>query len=153
MSPTALVQREPQDAFAPSDPFLGEEMRGWPDVRIEQVTVEPVLADRPDGPRRVAAVVRLGVLTPADVVVSLMPVSRDPEAAVRTREAVRLWSVLPYHNGAYRFETEVEEARLRGPERLKLHVGPPLDQLTTYTRGTPSGCWHLLPPESADPDA
>jgi hypothetical protein len=118
---------------------------GWPEVRISAVEVAPILTGHRAGWSRVAAVVELGDLAPADVVVTLVPVSLDPERAARAVEADRLWSVTSYHNGAYRFETDVPLQRLRGPERLKVHVGPAAHVLTAFTRGTPSGCWHLVP--------
>lgn len=69
----------------------------WPGVYVDVVEVEPCANGR-----RVRAVVHLGGLTPADVLVSLTPA--DTSEAARCATDQRLWSSESFDNGRFLFE-------------------------------------------------
>ena len=66
------------------------------------------------------AVVQLGELTPADVVVTVRPADREREAP----EATRLWSVQSHHNGAFVFEAAANARAIDEAADLVVTVEP-----------------------------
>ena len=88
-----------------SEPARRERYRRWIAGQWSGVHVRGAeMVERPHrgtGERaKVRAVVQLGGLTPADVVVT----ARSADLERETAEVVRLWSVQSHHNGAFVFE-------------------------------------------------
>ena len=145
MSPTP----RPSHAHAPfTSPRLagtgaGSALPGS-EISIEQVEARRLGLPAETGTCRVAAVVRLGRLTPADVRVCLMPVTAGLDDDSTMADADRLWSTACYDTGVYRFEADVPIARLQRAERMKVHVA--LSERPDATVRMPTrGCWHLVP--------
>lgn len=95
----------------------------WQAVRIARLEVEPDRRGAAPGYCCVRTVVCLGALTPADVLVQLLPA--DALAADGAMTPIeRLWSVRSLSNDAYVFEARVPTTLLAGPRRLQVHVSP-----------------------------
>lgn len=76
-----------------------EATRPTPIVDVDDVEVLPAGTTGPLDRCRISAVVRLGDLTPADVLVRLMPLA-DSERQASSDAHDRLWSVARYDHGA-----------------------------------------------------
>jgi hypothetical protein len=92
----------------------------WPGVRVRGAEV----VERPrrgTGRRaKLRAVVQLGGLTPADVVVT----ARSADLERETAEVVRLWSVQSHHNGAFVFEAAANARTIDEQADLLVTVEP-----------------------------
>ena len=129
-SPSVPRLRPPRDA-------------DWQAVRIARLEVEPDRRATAPGYYHVRTVICLGALTPADVLVQLLPADALM-ADGATAPIERLWSVRSLSNGAYVFEARVPTALLTGPRRLLVHVGPAGEPAGARLAG-PVGCSRPLP--------
>ena len=98
----------------------------WPDVHIDVVETEPC-----EGGWRVSAVVQLGGLTPADVVVRLAPAAQA--AAQDWPPEWRLWSATSYDNGCFVFERVIPHGDVSGDWVVAVHPAlPPVGRPVVY---------------------
>jgi hypothetical protein len=93
----------------------------WPHVRIADIEVVPS-AGAGEPAALVRACVHLGALKPADVQVELTAAA--PQAVDRHTIPRRLWSMFPYHNDAYAFETRVPLRVLAREQGCAIEVMP-----------------------------
>jgi hypothetical protein len=128
MHGTQVKQRREQDrpgmrAEPARRELYGRWLEGqWSDVRV--CGVELVARPRRGSGQRakLRAVVQLGGLTPADVVVTAR--SDDPALERATEEVVRLWSVQSHQNGAFVFEAAANAHAIDEAAELLVTVEP-----------------------------
>ena len=102
----------------------------WPDVRVCSAEMVGDVRHGEGPPAKVRAVVQLGALTPADVVVTARKALNDVRGGAT--QPLRLWSAWPLHNGAFVFEASDADARaIEEPTDFVVTVEP--------ARAVPSG--------------
>jgi hypothetical protein len=94
----------------------------WSDVQVCGAELVARLRRGAGQRAKVRAVVQLGGLTPADVVVTARSV--DPALERATEEVVRLWSVQSHHNGAFVFEAAANASAIDDAADLLVTVEP-----------------------------
>ena len=93
-----------------------------PGVRAARIEVRPSTRDDGSGLSCVTAVLHLGALLPADVLVQLLPppaASADDDVE---EDVLRLWSVQSYRNGMYVFEAHAPDRLLAARPGARLRV-------------------------------
>lgn len=100
----------------------------WSQVRVLDLEECGAESPAPSAPITVRACIQLGELTPADVVVELVPgLAGDRTAAASTGPIHRFCSVMSYQNGSFLFEAFVAPTDLRGSTGYAIRVTPSPD--------------------------